>query len=42
MLALVKDNIEVQSAKLGDTIQLLCNQTPFYGESGGQKGDTAP
>ena len=40
VLALVKDNIEVQSAKLGDTIQLLCNQTPFYGESGGQKGDT--
>ena len=39
-LALVKDSIEVESAKLGDTVQLLCNQTPFYGESGGQKGDT--
>ncbi len=27
------------SAKTGDDVALLLNQTPFYGESGGQQGD---
>ncbi|MBM9537267.1 alanine--tRNA ligase [Desulfobulbus alkaliphilus] len=26
-------------AKMGDTVRLFCNQTPFYAESGGQIGD---
>ena len=28
------------SAEQGETVDLLLNQTPFYGESGGQVGDT--
>ncbi|MEO7655165.1 MAG: alanine--tRNA ligase-related protein, partial [Sphingomicrobium sp.] len=39
VLAIVKDGAAVESAKKGETIQLLLNQTPFYGESGGQIGD---
>src|SRR5690606_23474023 len=27
------------SAKQGDTVEILVNQTPFYAESGGQVGD---
>jgi len=37
---LLKDGKEVSVAKAGETISLLVNQTPFYGESGGQVGDT--
>jgi alanyl-tRNA synthetase len=40
VLALVKDGKEVSSAAEGDAIGLIVNQTPFYGESGGQMGDT--
>lgn len=39
--AIIKDGAEVTSAQAGDTIQVLLNQTPCYGESGGQVGDTA-
>ena len=38
--ALLVDGKTVQSAKAGDSIALIANQTPFYGESGGQGGDT--
>ena len=39
VLALVKDGARVDSAGEGDTVTVLLNQTPFYGESGGQVGD---
>lgn len=39
IVALVKDGAEVQSAKAGDTVSIVANQTPFYGEMGGQVGD---
>ena len=39
VVALVKDGKEVDSASAGDEVIVLTNQTPFYGESGGQTGD---
>ena len=39
VVALVRDGKEVQSAEKGDEVIVLTNQTPFYGESGGQTGD---
>ncbi|MBA3053661.1 MAG: alanine--tRNA ligase [Sphingomonadales bacterium] len=40
VVALVRDGHEVDRASAGDTVTVITNQTPFYGESGGQAGDT--
>jgi len=39
IVAIVRDGARVHSAKAGETVRILTNQTPFYAESGGQIGD---
>ncbi|MEC7786155.1 MAG: alanine--tRNA ligase, partial [Nitrospinota bacterium] len=40
ILAILKEETKIETANQGDDIELLVDRTPFYGESGGQVGDS--
>jgi alanyl-tRNA synthetase len=40
ILALVRDGVDAESAAAGDQVDVIVESTPFYGESGGQAGDS--
>jgi alanyl-tRNA synthetase len=40
VLAIVKDGVGVPAAKAGEEVEVVLDQTSFYGDSGGQAGDT--
>ena len=40
VLAIVKNGVGVPAANAGDEVEVVLDQTSFYGDSGGQTGDT--
>ena len=39
IVAILRDGVSVESAVAGDSVTVITERTPFYGDSGGQKGD---
>jgi len=40
VLCVIKDSANVDTACKGEIVEIITGETPFYGESGGQAGDT--
>ena len=40
VIAILKDSKPVDSANAGEEVEIISDKTPFYGESGGQVGDS--
>ena len=40
VLGLLRDGSQAESASEGDAVEVILRETPFYGEAGGQVGDT--